>query len=142
MLARRGEENPHLVLRAHLHDAAEFVPPHDVARPVKYSERCTFLRTIESLNEMAIFEALGLPYCDNEGDALIKEADNAMLLAEQEVVMRPSPAPWQPLEVPGYVLELARRRMALAKLGFGGSASPDRAGEVWLERYNALAVQI
>lgn len=139
VLEDRGEKNPALVLRAHLHDAAEYVPPHDVARPVKYSDRCTFLRTIESYNEIAIFEALGLPYCDNAGDVLIKEADNAMLLAEQEAIMRPAPADWVPIEVAPRFLELARRRMALAVVGFGGSSSPDRAGEVWLERYRKLA---
>lgn len=139
ILEDRGEENPAFVLRAHLHDAAEYVPPHDVARPVKYSTACTFLREIETRNETAIFEALGLPYCDLEADALIKEADNAMLLAEQEAIMRPAPADWVPIDVAPRFLELARRRMALAVVGFGGSSSPDRAGEVWLERYRKLA---
>jgi hypothetical protein len=138
VLADRGEDNPAFVLRAHLHDAAEYVPPHDVARPVKYSGKCDGLRDIETANAMAIFRALGLPYCDREGNALVKEADDAMLLAEQEAIMRPSPAPWVAMDVPARTLEHARRRMALAKLGFGGSASPDRAGEVWLDRYRSL----
>lgn len=127
-----------IVLAAHLHDAEEYVPPHDVARPVKYADECTFLRAVGDRNSAAIFEALGVDrkWLDVP---LIKDADNAMLLAEQETIMAPPPAAWVPMDVPADLLELARYRMKLAnEHGICGAGSPDKAGWAWLLRYREL----
>lgn len=132
------EDKRQIVLAAHLHDAPEYVPPHDVARPVKYADECKFLREVEARNEAAIFEALGV---DRKWLTvpLIKDADNAMLLAEQEAIMAPPPMPWVPMDVPDDLLTVARYRMKLAnEHGVGGSSSPDKAGLAWLLRYREL----
>lgn len=132
------ETKRRLVLLAHLHDAAEYVPPHDVARPVKYADECAFLREVERRNEAAIFEALGVAdIVDTDG--LIKQADNAMLIAEQEALMGEPPAAWESLVVDGALLEVARYRMMLAnKHGVSGAGSPEKAGRAWLLRYHEL----
>lgn len=133
-----SEEKQRLVLKAHLHDAGEYMPPHDVARPVKYAPECAFLREIEARNERAIFEALGVAdIADPLG--LIKDADNAMLLAEQATIMRPPPAPWVPMDVPADMMDAAHYRMHLANShGVSGARSPDAAGRAWLLRYREL----
>lgn len=131
-------DNRLLVLAALLHDAEEFVPPHDLARPVKYAPDCAGMRHIGKLNKAAIFEALQI------GDVpdplgLIKHADNAMLLAEQETLMHAPPSAWAPLDVPPDLLEMARYRMTLGnEHGVGGGDVPARAGRAFLLRYREL----
>lgn len=132
------EDNRRLVTLALMHDAGEFVPPHDVARPVKYAPECSGLRVIEARNQGAILEALELAdVADPLG--LVKQADNAMLLAEQESLMGPPPAEWVPMEVDAALLDVARYRMTLANNhGVGGASSPDAAGRAFLLRYREL----
>lgn len=133
-----AEDKRQIVLAAHLHDAEEFVPPHDVARPVKYSDDCTFLREMGRRNEAAVFEALGVDLKWLELP-LIKDADNAMLLAEQATIMAPPPMAWVPMDVPDDLLDIAHYRMKLAnEHGVGGSGSPDKASLAWLLRYREL----
>lgn len=84
-------------LWAQFHDAPEAYV-HDLIRPIK---RCVQgYAEVEALNDQAIAEALDLPTIGAADWALIKAADNAMLLAEQAVLMAPAPAEWAPLDIP------------------------------------------
>lgn len=97
-----------LALHALHHDDPEFVC-NDLARPVKYSVEG--YKAVEELNAVAIAEALGLWPLTPEQHVLVKLADNAMLLAEQALLMGPPPQPWSPIWVPEYMLEAARLRL-------------------------------
>ena len=133
-----ADDNRLLVLAALLHDAEEFVPPHDVARPVKYAPECAFLREVGDRNKKAIWAALEMPDVPDPL-GLIKQADNAMLLAEQETLMHAPPAEWTPVDVAPELLELARYRMKLGnEHGVGGGAVPAAAGRAFLIRYREL----
>lgn len=93
-----------LVLRALLHDAAEAYC-NDIARPVK--RNILGYDDIEQANQTAIFDRFGLPAADDEADAIIKQADNAMLLAEQRFIMTPCEHSWRPENVPPAMQALA-----------------------------------
>ncbi len=98
-------------LLALLHDAPEAYC-NDIARPVKRS--ITGYAEIEALNDAAIREHFGLP--DNAAaHGFIKQADNAMLLAEQGALMRKAPREWAPIDLPATV-----RRNAMVRLNDNG----------------------
>ena len=110
---------PELALAALLHDAAEAYVV-DIPRPLKpylggYKE-------IEARVWMAIAERFGVPA---DMPQAIKDADNAVLLAEAEQIMKPHPAPWS---VPG----------AAAPVTVHGF-TPSVAKAVFLERFEFLA---
>lgn len=91
------------------HDDAEYVC-NDLARPVKRS--ITGYDSIERMNFEAIAVALNLPNLSLPAadQAEIKYADNVMLLAEQQVLMRPAPAKWAQIDVdPSAVARAAHR---------------------------------
>jgi hypothetical protein len=125
-----------LWLRALLHDASEAYC-NDIARPVKRS--ISGYDEIETANQRAIEQRFGIPWhgaFNSEALQLIKQADNAMLLAEQSVIMKPAPATWAPVEVPPAMLASAEHR-----LGSGAPArwTPAKAERVFLARYLELA---
>lgn len=92
-----------------LHDAPEAYC-HDLIRPIK---RCVEgYAEIEGLNHDAICERFNLRGLTPEQALLIKQADNAMLLAEQAALMRPAPAKWAPIEVPADMLKVAKDWLA------------------------------
>lgn len=101
-----------LVLHALLHDAAEAYC-NDIARPVKRS--ITGYDEIEGLNAAVIFERFGLPGLRPHDQKLLKQADNAMLVAEMEVLMKPPPVAWTPVDVPDDMLREARYRVSWGK---------------------------
>lgn len=119
-----------LALPALFHDAAEAYC-NDIVRPVKrfldgYDE-------IERLNQAAIWRALGLLYPDPTEWALIKQADNAILLAEQAQLMAPAPAKWSPMDVPQDMVVRANALLAAAN-----HEPPPHAKYGFLARYNEL----
>lgn len=94
---RRGMLSVNLQRHLLLHDAPEAYC-HDLIRPIK---RCIDgYAEIEGLNYDAICKRFRLRGLKPDEAALIKQADNAVLLAEQKYVMGPAPAKWQPVEVP------------------------------------------
>lgn len=121
-----------LALHALHHDDAEYVC-NDLARPVKYSVEG--YKQIEQLNEAAIAEALGLAPLTPEQHTLIKLADNAVLLAEQALLMGPPPQPWSPIWVPADMLEHAKHRLAQGRVSRWTSA---RAKRCFLQRHADL----
>lgn len=83
---------PHLRLAGLLHDATEAYV-NDIIRPIKpwlqgYAE-------VEHRVWLAVCARWGL---DVELDALVKQADNAVLLAEREAIMHPTGEEWS---IPG-----------------------------------------
>lgn len=88
-------------LAALLHDGSEAYC-HDIIRPVK--RHLPGYREVEAANMGAISDRFGLPLLSELDEARIKHADNAMLLAEQAVLMAPSPHEWAPLDVPQEML--------------------------------------
>lgn len=120
---------PPLRLVGLFHDAAEAYC-NDIARPVK--RQIQGYDAIEACNYDAIAERFGLPWLLPDQAARLKDADNAMLLVEQERIMRPAPAKWAAINVPADLLEKARavwgavpRDPALVEMAF-------------LERYRML----
>lgn len=105
---RRGFIRPqHFVRLLLLHDAPEAYC-HDLIRPIK---RCvTGYDVVEAANQTAIYERFAIDTMHGL-EYLIKQADNAMLLAEQEWIMKPAPAKWNPVDVPDAMLADARRYM-------------------------------
>jgi hypothetical protein len=79
-------------LRALLHDATEAYVT-DVPRPLKSMLGAGYA-DIEQKNWVAVCEAFGLPLVDPTGDDYVKKADNAVLLAEKDQIMVPSPLAW------------------------------------------------
>jgi len=71
-----------------LHDATEAYLI-DVPRPIK--KHLADYATIEDLNWQVIARKFGLP---NELPAEVKDADNAVLLAERDQIMNPPVYPW------------------------------------------------
>lgn len=126
----------HMVLATLMHDSAEAYC-NDIAQPVKraivgYTE-------IEAANEAAIWEALALPHVGDEAWAIIKEIDNAVLIAEQESLMGPVPADWAVMNAPEHLTDAARYRLRLAyDHGLGGAWRPDDAERVFKARYQEL----
>lgn len=96
-----------------LHDAAEAYC-HDLIRPIKRS--ITGYAGIESQNFHAICERFDLQVADLAMfNDLVKQADNAMLLAEQSMLMRPAPAKWAPVDVPEAMIEDAKQYLRQSK---------------------------
>jgi len=111
-----------MALTALMHDATEAYVC-DIPRPLK-----PFLEGYAAIEQRvweAIADRYSLPY---QLPAEVKEADNAMLLAEQRDIMLPPPAPWS---VPGYPAIF--RVVGL---------SPDEAEGQFLQRFEQLAGQI
>ena len=122
-----GPIDRNLVLRALLHDGPEFML-NDMSRPTKISVQG--YREIERMNWNAFCVRFGLAVADREG--LIKQADDAMLLAEQAALMAPPPVPWAPLEVPETMLADAHE---LLEMGEWGAEMAERK---FLQRYEEL----
>lgn len=78
---------PEAALLGLLHDAPEAYL-NDINRPAKRSPYLHGYKDLEKLNWRAIADHFGLPY---ELPACVHEADLAVLLAEQQVVMLPPP---------------------------------------------------
>ena len=72
-----------------LHDATEAYVV-DVPRPVKYG--LSDYAEIEQRNWLAIAAHFGI---DPDLDPCIKHADNTVLLAERDQIMKPAPMPWE-----------------------------------------------
>ena len=121
---------PELALPALLHDAPEAYC-NDIVRPVK--RHLPGYAAIEAANEAAIFEALHVPTPTEADWYLIKQADNAILLAEQAQLMAPAPAKWAPLDVPLVLVEQAHDLLRAAVAPF-----PPGAKYLFLQRYREL----
>lgn len=109
---------PEHALHGLLHDAAEAYLV-DLPRPVKrhmpeYAE-------VEESNWLIIAKHFGI---EPEMPATIKDADNAVLLAEQKVLMLPPPMPWS---VPGEPADVVIHCL-----------SPEQAGIAFMIRFNEL----
>lgn len=103
---RRGILSVNLQRHLLLHDAPEAYC-HDLIRPIK---RCIEgYVEIEGLNYDAICKRFRLRGLKPNEAALIKQADNAVLLAEQARLMGPAPAKWTPIEVPDQMVIDATR---------------------------------
>jgi hypothetical protein len=118
-----------VVLNALMHDAAEAYC-NDIARPVK--REIVGYDAIEGANMANIVEALELPGVSPAAGGIIKQADNAMLLAEQATIMAPAPHAWQPVDVPDEMRQIALERMHLAAYG------PEAAERLFMGRYREL----
>lgn len=122
---------PEHALTALLHDATEAYVV-DVPRPLK--RFLTNYKEIEQANWCAIADHFGL--C-REMPQCVKDADNAVLLAEKEYVMGPQPKPWAHIDLPEGLVEAADS--AILGLGMGSCAYlPERAKELFMERYTEL----
>lgn len=88
---------PEHALVALLHDASEAYVV-DIPRPLK--PYLSGYKEIETRVWRAIADRFGLPH---EMPASVKEADNAVLLAEADQIMKPHPAPWS---VPGVAADV------------------------------------
>lgn len=103
---RRGwsDRTKHIERHLLLHDAAEAFC-HDLIRPIKRSIQG--YTEIEALNFDAIAHRFNLDGLLPDEMKLVKDADNAMLLAEQSMLMKPAPARWAHIEVPAVMVENA-----------------------------------
>lgn len=122
-----------LALHALLHDAPEAYV-HDIIRPVK--RHLPVYGLIEAANMRAISRALGLGTLWEMQAATIKDADNAMLLAEQAELMAPAPREWAPISVPADMLEKAHELLRGRR---HVERSPGWAERLFLDRYAELA---
>lgn len=101
----------HTLNCALMHDAPEAYC-HDLIRPIK---RCIHgYNEIEAANYAAIAERFGLGIVGLFAAGVVKDADNAMLLAEQEKLMREPPRPWAEIDVPTQMVEDARLFLSIA----------------------------
>jgi len=107
-----------LALAALLHDASEAYVV-DIPRPIK--PYLAGYKEIEAQVQAAVHERFGIGPLDNSDQQAIKDADNAVLLAEADQIMKDHPAPWS---VPG---EPAKVRVTCWV--------PDRAKELFLARW-------
>lgn len=120
-------------LAALFHDAPEAYC-HDLIRPIK---RCVHgYDRVEAANYDAIALAVGLPMLSEMDAQRIKLADNAMLLAEQALLMAPAPAKWSPIDVPAEMLADAR---AFVQRNRGETLAPREAKALFRAEYTALA---
>ena len=104
-----AEFNRLLAVALLLHDASEAYC-HDLIRPIK--RNIIGYDAIEAANMRAIFLAFDIDPIDVTGfKSIVKDADNAMLLAEQDALMLPAPAKWAPVTVPAAMLDDAKRYM-------------------------------
>lgn len=76
-----------------VHDFAEAYL-RDIPRPIKEHPSFDVYRKRESLLQVAIERALGLPSFDAHTQALVKEADAFRLLSEAHVLLRGGPQGW------------------------------------------------
>lgn len=121
---------PELALPALFHDAAEAYC-NDIVRPVK--RHLPGYGPIEIRNSGAIWAALDLPDPGFDGWQAIKQADNAILLAEQAQIMAPAPAKWAPLDIPAELVAAANDLLRLAVAPY-----PPNAKYGFLHRYEQL----
>lgn len=119
-----------LALPALFHDAAEAYC-NDIVRPVK--RHLDGYARIEALNDLAVAEALRLPFLSSVEKHAIKIADNAILLAEQALLMAPAPAKWAPMDIPAELVDKARSLLE-------GAIAPAPPGAKWtfLRRYEEI----
>lgn len=120
-------------LAVFLHDAPEAYC-NDVVRPVK--RHLPGYDAVEQANADAIALALDLPVLDGAWPAMLKQADNAMLLAEQAVFMGEPPQPWAQIDVPDVMRVEAER--FVSRHG-GGPLSHDQVEAAFLATYRDLA---
>jgi len=85
-----------------LHDAAEAYIA-DIARPLK--KTLPEISQIENRVLEVIVEAFGIVLTESILDE-VHEADNRMLVTEQESIMRPPPAPWETAGIKSYEVEI------------------------------------
>lgn len=121
-------------LCALLHDAPEAYC-HDLIRPIKRSVHG--YDQVEAANADAIAIAFGLPMLSEIDESRIKLADNAMLLAEQELLMAPAPAKWAPIVVPDEMLADAREYVTMRLRH--NDRSPATAKALFRAEFTALA---
>lgn len=115
-----------------MHDAPEAYC-HDLIRPIK---RCVQgYDEVEAANADAIALRYGLGLVGKLASAIIKDADNAMLLAEQGALMAPAPAKWAAIDVPPQMLTDAR----IWLLERGGGWTPDYAKAQFLRAWSDLS---
>lgn len=124
-----------LALPALFHDAAEAYC-QDIVRPVK--RHLAEYAAIEQANEVAIIVGLNLPIIGRTHRETIKDADDAMLLAEQREIMLPPPADWAALDVPDEILAEAHRLVTRRRQRL---VLPDTAEQMFLDRYAELRSQ-
>lgn len=122
---------PEYALQALLHDATEAYIV-DVPRPLKrwikgYAD-------IEEMNWHAIAECFGLPVQMHQS---VKDADNAVLLAEKEYIMGPQPAPWAHIPLPDGLIDAADSAI-VGHLSI--ACLPDQAFNRFMERYAELTL--
>lgn len=79
-----------LVLHGLLHDAAEAYLV-DIPRPLKMAPGLEYYRAYERTLERVIFRRFGLP---DEIPAVVKQADQRLLVTEGRDLLGPHPAPW------------------------------------------------
>ena len=120
---------PEHALTALLHDATEAYVV-DVPRPLK--RFLTNYKEIEQRNWMAIADKFNIPH---DMPQCIKDADNAVLLAEKEYVMGPQPHPWAHMPLPEGLQDAADSAM-LGHLSM--ACLPDAAKARFMERYNEI----
>ena len=102
----------HVSRHAARHDSPEAYC-HDLIRPIK---RCVHgYAEVEAANFDAIAERFGLGLVGTWAGAIIKAADNAMLLAEQAALMAPAPAKWAAIDVPQEMLDDAHAWLRAAR---------------------------
>lgn len=116
-----------------LHDAPEAYC-QDIVRPLK--QHLTGYAEIELLNAEAIAAALGLDRLGSDEKLSIKNADNAMLLAEQAAIMAEPPELWAPLVVPERQMMHAG---AIMQGRAGREMGPAEAERLFLDRYDELS---
>jgi len=120
---------PEHALTALLHDATEAYCV-DVPRPLK--RFLTNYKEIEQRNWVAIADKFSLPH---DMPQCVKDADNAVFLAEKEYVMGPQPHAWAHIELPEGMQDAADSAM----LGYLSMAClPEAAKARFMERYNEI----
>ncbi len=124
----RGHAAP--VLRAALlHDAAEAYLT-DLPRPIKHAVPAFGL--VEGRLLPVIFAGLGVDWPNSDAWAIVKEADDRILLDERAALMTTPPLPWGPIErleplgvtVQGLAPEVARHRFLSLAWALGIAPRP------------------
>lgn len=128
---------PGLAAHALLHDASEAYC-NDIVRPVK--RHLAGYEEIEGLNVAVIGEAFGLSGLTPDECRAIKDADNAILLAEQAQLMAAPPAKWAPLDIPETLVDEANRLLRGGLWGNGNPARPPDAKWPFLRRAAKLGL--
>ena len=116
---------PHeLRLAALLHDATEAYCG-DMIRPIKRNS--PEYVAVEKLNHAAVCERFGIDPSDCE---VIKQADNAMLMAEAKYLLKKPPADWLPVDVPDG-MRIGAEAIVSTRMTF--HVYPPRAEEMFLD---------